>query len=151
MKEKNGTQQLKGMVQWCKRYELGIPIVDSQHKKLISLCNSLYESAKINDRNVQKEHLICALKDCTSYVKEHFATEEELMQKAGYIDFEIHKAQHRNFAKKVLETAKELEEKNFTTALNFVMFLYDWILQHISYDDRQFAPAVIAFIEKDNS
>lgn len=31
-------------IKWEKRFELGIPVLDKQHKMLVSLCNELYFS-----------------------------------------------------------------------------------------------------------
>lgn len=31
-------------IKWEKRFELGIPVLDRQHKMLVSLCNELYFS-----------------------------------------------------------------------------------------------------------
>ena len=29
-------------IRWEKRFELGIPVIDAQHKRLVELCNDLY-------------------------------------------------------------------------------------------------------------
>ena len=42
-----------GWVQWDKKLELGIPRMDSQHRKLVAMCNELHE-ALINRQNGTK-------------------------------------------------------------------------------------------------
>lgn len=133
-------------MQWSDRYEIGIPVIDEQHKTLVSLCCTLHESAITKDRNGQRESMISALKECVDYVAKHFATEEKLMKASGYAALGAHKARHDEFSREVLATAKELEAKHFTGSRKFVMFLRDWILSHISYEDRLFAPDVTAFL-----
>lgn len=133
-------------MEWTSRYEIGIPIIDEQHKTLVALCCRLHESALTTDRNGQRESMVSALKDCVDYVATHFATEERLMKASGYDALGAHKARHDEFSREVLSTAKELEAKHFTGARKFVMFLRDWILSHISYEDRLFAPSVTAFL-----
>ena len=32
----------KDFIKWEKRFELGIPVIDAQHKRLVELCNDLY-------------------------------------------------------------------------------------------------------------
>lgn len=138
------------LVAWSERYEMGIEEIDSQHKKLISLCNNLYESVLNYDRNKQKTELVKALKECVDYVATHFSLEEDLMKKAQYDGFAAHKSSHAKFAKEVLDTAKDIQTKSTTNALKFVKFLHDWILQHISYEDRGFAPAVKAYLNNNH-
>lgn len=133
-------------MEWTSRYEIGIPIIDEQHKTLVSLCQRLHDSTLTTDRNGQKKHMVTALKECVDYVATHFATEEKLMRESGYEGFVVHKARHDEFTREVLSTAKELEANRFTGARKFVMFLRDWILSHISYEDRLFAPAVSTYL-----
>lgn len=133
-------------MEWTSRYEIGIPIIDEQHKTLVSLCCSLHESALTTDRNGQRESMVKALKECVSYVATHFATEERLMREAGYEGLAAHKARHNEFTREVLDASRELEAKRFTGARKFVMFLRDWILSHISYEDRLFAQSVSSWL-----
>lgn len=134
-------------MEWTSRYEIGIPIIDEQHKTLVSLCRRLHESSLTTDRNGQREHMVAALKACVDYVATHFATEERLMKECGYDGLASHKARHDEFTREVLATAKELEAARFTGARKFVMFLRDWILSHISYEDRLFAPSVSSWLD----
>lgn len=140
------TNKSDSLVEWNTRYEMGIPEIDAQHKTLITLCNNLYEEVLVCDRNKQKAKLVAALKECTAYVVTHFGLEEELMQKALYPGYAAHKAAHAKFAQEVLDTAKGLESKSTTGALKFVKFLHDWILQHISYEDRAFCDCVKKYL-----
>lgn len=142
------TEAKKDLVQWNSRYEIGIPKIDAQHKHLIELCNSLHDSVLVSDRNKQKEQLTKVLKQCVSYVKEHFTLEEGLMQQSQYPDFQEHKQGHSRFCKEVLDTAKEIEAKSMTNALKFVKFLHDWILQHISYEDKKYVSCVKEYLAK---
>lgn len=134
------------LVAWNDRYEMGIADIDAQHKRLISLCNSLYEEVLQSDRNKQKTRLVSALKECVDYVATHFTLEEDLMQKAGYPNYAAHKNSHAKFAQEVLDTARGIENKSTTNALKFVKFLHDWILQHISYEDRAFCDCVKTYL-----
>lgn len=135
-------------MEWTSRYEIGIPVIDEQHKTLVALCRRLHESALTTDRNGQRESMVAALKECVAYVATHFATEESLMRSAGFEGLAAHKARHDEFSRSVLDTAKELEACRFTGARKFVMFLRDWILSHISYEDRLFAPSVAKWLSE---
>lgn len=145
----NISQANKELVQWSGRYEMGIPELDAQHKGLIDLCNSLYDEILVSDRNNQKTVLIKSLKDCVEYVTQHFTLEEYLMKEAGFADLANHKARHNEFTNMVLKTAKDIESKTGALdGLKFVKFLHDWILQHVSYEDRLFVPVVKEYLSK---
>lgn len=135
-------------IQWNSRYEIGIPKIDSQHKRLVELCNELHESIVSDNPLAQKKQLVVTLKECVAYVGTHFKDEETLMQAAGYEDFAAHKAKHDMFSKQVLDTAQNLNEQDRLAAIKFVKFLYEWLISHISYEDKQYVECVNAFLKK---
>lgn len=138
-------------IEWSTKYEIGIPIIDEQHKKLVELVADFYNAlmAPTTHKNeVASDTLAKALKDCCAYVQTHFRTEEELLQKASYPNFIAHKKEHDEFTAKVLETAKSFSKNNMLTAVKFARFLYDWILAHISHTDRLYLPYVNAYLAK---
>lgn len=143
----------KFKIAWDKKYELGIPVIDEQHKKLVALCGQFYDRIVSNpdERRGWKANLEIALKECVSYVQTHFHDEEILLQAAGYKDFAAHKAQHDQFTRKVLETAQAFDTSNTMVAIKFAKFLYDWILSHVSYTDKQYVPAIIEYYKKRNA
>lgn len=58
---------------------------------------------------------------------------------------EEHKREHEMFTKKVLETANNFDSASMVSALQFVKFLYDWILSHIAYEDQLIAHPVLEY------
>lgn len=137
-------------IQWNAKYEVGIPKIDSQHKHLVELCNELHESIVSDNPLAQKQHLVSTLKECVAYVGTHFKDEEKLMQAAGYEDFSAHKAKHDMFTKQVLETAQNLNSQDRLASIKFVKFLYEWLISHISYEDKQYVPVVDAYLKKNS-
>ena len=138
-------------IKWDKKFELGIPAIDNQHKHLIALCDGLYRTIMRNksDTGLSWENSLAqALHECTSYVQTHFHDEEILMQAAGYPDFAAHKAKHAAFTLKVIETAKSFEDISVTDALQFVKFLYDWILTHIAHEDTLYKKSIMDYYSK---
>ena len=65
--------------EWNEIYELGIPEIDLQHKKLISISNELYDVATKGDVNL-KITMSKILKNLTDYTVYHFTSEEEFMK-----------------------------------------------------------------------
>lgn len=144
------TGEQKFLIKWETKYELGIPSIDNQHKELVSLCDKFYQSiiAPNIDRATWQTNLIAALKECTAYVQTHFRSEEILMQAAGYKDFAMHKKQHEEFTQKILAMAHNFTDKNLKDAIQFAKFLYDWILSHVSYEDKKYVPCIKEYSKK---
>lgn len=133
----------KFTIEWNPKYEIGIAEIDEQHKKLVALVAQFYKALmRPGKSDTWKGELTKTLHECCAYVQTHFKFEEELLQKAGYPDFANHKAQHDEFTRKVLETAKNFNASTPLTAVKFARFLYDWILAHISHTDRLYVPYI---------
>ncbi len=138
---------------WDKKFELGIPVIDSQHEHLVELCNTLYRSI-IHQQKAGAEHwqiaLSEALRETAGYIVIHFRDEEKLMKAAGYENFGEHRARHQEFISKVTDTITNFDKATFQTAFDFVKFLYDWILRHIAYEDKLYVKAVVEFSKQRN-
>lgn len=145
-----------GIVSWSSKFEIGIPVIDAQHKKLVTLCNNLYKiitsmPASGPGSEAWHQSFFYALHECVDYTKTHFHDEEVLMTAAKYGGLPQHKARHTEFVKQVLETAKSMEQPEKSAALQFVRFLYDWILSHIALEDKQFAAPVLEYFKSQNA
>lgn len=137
-------------IQWNSKFETGIPTIDAQHKKLVALCNNLHAAIMKNSSESGlkwEDSLASALHECTDYVQTHFHDEEILMKAAGYSGYEKHKKEHEAFTRKILETAQKFNSISVISALQFVKFLYDWILSHIAHEDMLFAKPVLEYYE----
>lgn len=139
------------LIEWDAKFELGIPVIDAQHKKLLSLCNSLYgDLMRIQSGGAADWHdsLKGALHECADYVFVHFRDEERLMQAAAYTNFTAHKQQHDIFIKKILETVRRFNSITVSETLQFVRFLYEWILVHIAHEDKQYVQQILDYYRK---
>jgi len=136
----------ENLIVWEDRFLIGIPIIDDEHKHLVKLCNALYKAVILGNNAVRKGAVSIALRECTDYVKTHFAHEEKLMQVCGYKDFDMHKMEHAEFAKTVLEKSQNFEKETFHSSTEFVRFLYDWILSHIAHTDRLYVDDLKAYL-----
>ena len=136
----------KTYISWDPKFELGIPVIDSQHKKLVDLCNRLYEDLMKNkDKDGWQASLSGTLKECVEYVRTHFHDEEVIMRAAEYENFAAHKRAHEYFIHKILNTTHEFDKATFSTALQFVRFLYDWILGHIAHEDKLYVKRILEY------
>lgn len=144
-------------IKWDPKFEIGIPVIDEQHKKLVQLCNASHQALlrqEAGGREWEKS-ISDALRECVEYVQTHFKDEEKLMKACGYSRFAEHKAVHDSFIKKVIETSYSLNGVNGTAAgtagFQFVKFLYDWILSHIAHEDKLYVKSVLDYYRQRKS
>ncbi len=126
---------------WKDDYCVGIDSIDQQHKRLVNLINHLQTAI---DYSTGKEFERDALNELVDYTKTHFTYEEGLMRDNDYPDFEAHKAQHEKMFKKVGEVLAEYENDQDTAMSNAVVYLKDWLINHINGTDKQYSSYLIA-------
>ena len=119
---------------WTEKNNLGIPIIDEQHRGIISTINSLYHSIQMGDYEDTVKPLLVALEH---YTKIHFRTEKDLMLKAEYPNFNNHIALHN----KLFEKTKTFSANAnvLPDATEVLRFLKKWWLTHINKEDRHFS------------
>ncbi len=127
-------------VEWKDEYSVGIDSIDMQHKKLLSLINSLQTAVYFSTGEVFEHEAMDALVD---YTKTHFSYEEGLMEQHGYPDFEPHKLQHQQMITRVEEVLAEYQQDKDTAMKNATIFLRDWLINHINGTDKQYSAFLI--------
>lgn len=83
-------------IEWDKKYELGVPLIDSQHKRIVELAGDLHDALS-GDPERYKGNLEGILKALCDYTDYHFAAEERLIEKHGYAGIAAHKLAHQSF------------------------------------------------------
>ncbi len=113
----------------------GVPIIDEQHRGIVSTINSFYY---FYQEGHSSEAMLPTIKMLEQYVTIHFKTEEELMKKVGYPGLEEHMKLHKTLAAKTNEIARELNASG--DAGMILKFLRAWWLNHINIEDKKYAP-----------
>jgi hemerythrin-like metal-binding protein len=120
---------------WNESYNIGIQIIDVQHKKLVDILNELYESFVDQTTGQKLNKILTELKDYTIY---HFGVEEELFNKFGYPHTESHIEEHHGFVKRIEEFNTELQEGKTKLTFQLMNFLKNWLLTHICGSDQSY-------------
>jgi hemerythrin len=111
--------------------------LDAQHQKLVGLVRTLHEAM----RNKQgKEALKKIFSGLVAYTATHFATEERLMQQAGYPELEEHRRIHEKMTAKVLALQQEFQQGKVGLTLEVMKFLENWVEKHILGTDKKYGP-----------
>ena len=120
---------------WSDNNKLGIPIIDEQHRGLISTINSLYYSIQTGHGDEIIKPTMIMLQQ---YIGIHFKTEEALMAEANYPALEEHIVLHKELATK---TKKLSFDANANKESDIILnFLKQWWLGHINQEDRKYGP-----------
>jgi len=120
-------------VTWKDEYLMGIPEIDSQHKKIASLIDKLSKSIKPNS---VPEVFNDALAELGEHVKYHLKYEEQLLKENGYPEYEHHYKSHRKFQEEYTDLAFQAIKGDPLILIKLRNFIIDWFFQHILEDDQ---------------
>ncbi len=127
---------------WEPSLEIGVPVIDSQHRKIVDYINVLNTAISKNDKHEVER----VLDELLSYTITHFAFEEELMEKGGYRFVDSHKKVHENFTHRI-ENYRERFQNGEDISRKLLTDLKIWLTNHIQRDDKDYAPFVNADID----
>ncbi len=127
---------------WNDNSNLGISIIDEQHRSIVSTINSLHYFIQIRHGNEIIKPTMIMLEQ---YINIHFQTEEALMAQASYHAFEEHVELHKTLIRKTKELSIDANKNKDSVMV--LKFLKEWWLGHINKEDRKYAPFVKKLID----
>lgn len=128
---------------WDVRYETGIELVDTQHKRLVSLLNTLGE---LYARGATENLVKRVFEALAAYAVYHFREEEGVMERYG-VDAEhetTHKASHQAFGGQVQAALEKAGQSPMQVAGELLTFLTKWLIFHILGTDQRMAAEIHA-------
>ena len=135
------------LIVWSPRWELGIPILDEQHRGAACVINTLFYHMNHGCKEkILMQLMITALK----LAELHASTEEELLLKAGYPKAQEHAQLHQKIDQKIKDTARiALKTGDFKAAPDvFLDVLKEWWLGHICVADKEFVPHILTYLKE---
>ncbi len=129
------------LIRWSDELRTGIAKIDEQHRGLVNLVNRLYSALRNGQGNAALGEI---LEELIQYTAVHFKTEEDLMVRYSYPDYESHKRTHDGLVKQVLEIQSKFKEGRGTLSVELMNFLKSWLINHIQGMDmgyKGFFPA----------
>lgn len=121
-------------IEWSKDFELGLKLIDEEHKKLVGLINKVIEANKKETTDIEFKEVV---KGLAAYTQTHFVVEEEYMQVYKYPAYEGHKDMHDDFIRRVSSLLQALGEGRMDFPKSLIDFLVNWLLNHIAVTDRK--------------
>lgn len=131
---------------WSRDLELGIDIIDAQHKRIVDYINDAILSG-------DRESVYLVVEQLRDYTMDHFAFEEQLLEQSGYSLVDSHKQVHRRFEEKVENMMSELSSGHdpMGVARRAKNTMKVWLIQHIKHEDRDYLPVVKKTINKNQN
>lgn len=133
-------------IEWNDSFATGVPEIDEQHRILVNTLNDA--NARLAD-DVDIDLAEQITEDLLSYALYHFETEEELMQKYGYLgastaEAEAHLQQHRSFSSRVVAVRDSLRAGIPISREELIGFLNHWLVNHILNTDKRLGAFIVA-------
>ena len=123
---------------WSPSLELGIPVIDEQHRQLVAKLEELLKTIHQGGRYDKVLGLVAYLQ---RYTYEHFQTEENLMRRCKYPQVEEHIQKHDTFQGNIFKV-KEFIRKHPSSqeALKLIeSIMVQWYIEHIGRVDQDYA------------
>jgi hemerythrin-like metal-binding protein len=121
---------------WSESFSVHDEELDSHHRKLIALFNSLYDCFLNSADSAAIGQII---QELMWYADYHFRAEERYMALRDYAGIDAHRAEHLFFIKKV----SNLQSRNFMddpdVSRELVIYLGNWLINHVIREDRKYA------------
>jgi methyl-accepting chemotaxis protein/hemerythrin len=130
-------QANKELIKWSKELSVDLNEIDDQHKKLLDILNSLFNSMQSGSSSGIIKNLIKELYD---YAKYHFDNEEKYFDKFSYEEKESHIKLHEEFKSKINELDKKIDSGNNSVSSELLNYLINWITGHINVIDKKYVP-----------
>ena len=122
--------------EWTDQLSVNVQAIDSQHKKLIEMINSLNEAMLAKKGREMQKATIDAMVD---YAATHFMLEEGYMKKFNNPDYDAHKSEHDEFTRTAQDLKERADTKGFGLTLEIMGFLKNWLQNHIMGTDKKYS------------
>lgn len=129
------------LLTWQPELDLGIDVIDQQHRRIVDLINELHHARSSANRQAVGD----VLDELVDYTLSHFAFEEALIEESGYTFGPAHKRVHDMFTRRVGEYKMRFESgEDVAAELNGM--LARWLFNHIRGDDKAYADHVQRYL-----
>ena len=129
------------LLQWNDELSIGINSIDEQHKKLVNIINALNDALAEGKADDVLAEIFDELAD---YTVKHFGYEEQMFDQYGYVEAEAHKTEHKALINQVKKLQEKVNAGDFMISVEVMIFLKEWLINHILKTDKAYAPFLIA-------
>ena len=120
------------LISWRDDYQVGVPLIDGEHRYLIGLINEFHDKHASGDGHRQ---VMAVLNSLVSYAEQHFQHEEALMAEIGYPRLAQQREMHEELFSSIFALNEELSRDSARIDAKTMRFLQHWLLAHIIKED----------------
>ena len=127
-------------LEWSEKFAIGIRVIDSDHQNLFEEIGILKQRL---DRGAKAEAITNAIGSLQKYCADHFAREEQFMEKAHYPGLKSHRKEHKRYTKLIKQLGKlHNKDPEQIDPGKVLSFLNSWLTNHILSRDLKYVPYV---------
>ena len=123
-----------GLLQWEKRYSVGIEAVDHEHRELVELINRLHEKATMQGSKVA---VLGFFGDLYKAISAHFALEERFMREKSYDQLPQHKGDHERLLDEIRDIMEDYEVNDVFDEKLLAQRIDAWFSRHFESHDAR--------------
>jgi len=131
------------LIVWSSKYDLGIPIIDEQHRGIVSTINSLHFGMQNDYGKSMLSPIVDTMQD---YTRIHFQIEENFLEKIDFPTVNKHRELHRELSSQLANAGRDsmLDKDPY----QFLVFLKNWWLNHICNEDLIYRNYILPSVQK---
>ncbi len=131
-------------ISWSDSFSVYNNFVDEQHKRLIKLVNLLYG---LREQGKPMAEQVGALDELIAYTKNHFNTEEVLMQATTYANLAVHQHEHDELLASLALERSRINQSEFDISDDLFLKLRSIVIDHMQTTDKDFGEHLKVFME----
>ena len=121
------------LITWTAAHDVGITMIDRQHRQLAEYVNDFAASLRRGD---DPGTILDKLAATTSFTRHHFQSEERLMDEYGYAEAAAHREAHAQLLDDLGSFSAGCDTRSLSLTTRF---LQEWLLRHVDGADRRLA------------
>jgi hemerythrin-like metal-binding protein len=122
-------------MRWSEQYSVGVKALDDEHEEMMRPLNEIHAAAMKGKIGEVASRL---LDQVTSTSREHFSTEEALMEQTKYPGLAEHRAIHQALLTKAAEFVARHDRGDNESYVHLLYFVREWFLDHMLQQDRKY-------------
>lgn len=122
--------------EWTRDLETGNPVIDDQHRSLFALANELHDT--IATHEADDETVADAVWRLTDYVTQHFADEQDMMERAAYPALPVHAGLHDYLTGETMRMTARYMNGEGPVPEELARLVTSWLREHIGEADKAF-------------
>ncbi len=124
---------------WKDSFNSGHALIDKQHRGLFELANELLDAMHAA---APRDEVLKVVDRLLHDIARHFADEEELLERAGYLSLYEHSREHAALVGKARMLADAFRQGTLHIRELFQFLAYDVVTRHMLGTDRHFFPYI---------